>query len=212
MRNKLRTIFQMAKAAALAIATASCATGPDMSYRPAPQILPQNIKSLAIRTVKNKTQQFGLEDKFTLRLRDEFLRDGKYPIVPESDADGVVAPVVTRYILTPTQYDSVLTPVAYKLQVLCDLQFIDRKNNVMLFEEKNLEGIQLFASLTVRGGMTEEQARELVWDQVSRDMVKRVIEGFGSVTGMSLRAISREAPPNQPAPALPARPVNPNPY
>lgn len=199
-------------ASATAVAVASCATGPDMSYRPAPQILPPHIKAIAIRPVRNKTQQFGLEDKFTLRLRDEFLRDGKYPIVPEADADGVVAPIITRYISTPTQYDAVLTPVAYKLQVLCDLQFIDRRGNVTLFEERNLEAVYLYASQTVRGGKTEEQAREFVWDQLSRDMKTRVIEGFGSVTGTSLRAISREPPPNQPAPALPPKPVNPNPY
>lgn len=208
----MKRIRSWPAAMACAMAAAGCATGPDLAYRPAPQILPPHIKALAIRTVLNKTQQFGLEDKFTLRLRDEFLRDGKYPIVPETDADGVVAVVVRRYILTPTQYDAVLTPVAYKLQVLCDLQFIDRPNNVTLFEEKNLEAIHLFSSQTVRGGKTEEQAREFVWDLLARDMVKRVIEGFGSVTGTSLRAISREAPPNQPAPALPPKPVNPNPY
>lgn len=207
MKRRLTTIV-----AAAAFAAAGCATGPDMSYRPAAQILPAHIKTLAIRTVRNKTQQFGLEDKFTLQLRDEFLRDGKYPIVPETDANGVVAVVINRYILTPTQYDAVLTPIAYKLQVLVDLQFIDRANNSLLFEERNLEAIHLFSSQTVRGGKTEEQAREFIWEQLARDVVKRVIEGFGSVTGTSLRAVSREAPPNQPAPVLPAKPVNPNPY
>ena len=209
---KLRRFLPAAKAVALAIGLQACASGPDLAYRPAPQILPPHIKTLAIRAVLNKTQQFGLEDKFTLRLRDEFLRDGKYSIVPEIDADGVVAVIVRRYILTATQYDAVLTPVAYKLQVLCDLQFIDRPNNVRLFEEKNLEAVHLFSSQTVRGGKTEEQAREFLWELLSRDMVKRVIEGFGSVTGTSLRSISGGSPPNQPAPVLPAKPVNPNTY
>ena len=204
---------KLAAAILAAASLAACATGgPDISYHPSAQILPPNIKSLAVRNPKNKTQQFGLEDKFGMRLRDEFLRDGRYPLVPEDQADGVVAPVITRYILTPTQYDAVLTPVAYKLQVLADIQFIDRKNAVMLFEEKNMEAIYLYASQTVRGGITEEQARENIWDQLARDMAKRVLEGFGSVTGMSLRAISREAPPNQQAPALPSKPLNPNPY
>ena len=203
-----RALALLAAAAALA----ACATGPDVSYHPAAQILPPNIKTLAIRTAKNKTQQFGLEDKFGMRLRDEFLRDGRYPIVPEDQADGVVAPIITRYILVPTQYDSVLTPIAYKLTVLADLQFVDRKNSVILFEEKNMEAVYLYAAQTVRGGITEEQARENIWDQLSRDMTKRVLEGFGSVTGKSLRAISREAPPNQQAPALPNKALNPNPY
>lgn len=211
MRNRMKH-FSLGPAACLALAFTGCASGPDMSYRPAAQILPPHIKTLSVRTVKNKTQQFGLEDKFTLQLRDEFLRDGRFPIVPESDASGVVAVIINRYILTPTQYDSVLTPVAYKLQVLVDVQFIDRIHNSLLWDERNLEAIYLFSSLTVRGGKTEEQAREFIWEQLARDVVTRVIQGFGSVTGTSLRAVSREAPPNQPAPAMPAKPVNPNPY
>ena len=209
--KRLKTI-SLWPAACLALAHVACQSGPDVSYRPAPQILPQHIQKLAVRPIRNRTQQFGLEDKFTLRLRDEFLRDGKYSVVPESDADGVVAVTITRYLLTPTQYDAVLTPVAYKLQVLADLHVVDRKNNTTLVEERNMQGIHLFGAQTVRGGKTEEQAREFIWDLMARDMVKRVISGFGSVTGTSLRNVSPQPPPNQPAPALPPKPVNPNPY
>jgi hypothetical protein len=33
--------------------------------------------------------------------------------------------------------------------------------------------------------MTEEQARGQVWDQLSRDIVKRTTDGFGSVWSQS---------------------------
>lgn len=190
---------------------AACA-GEDVIYKPAPQILPQHIGVLAVRPVANKTQQFGLEDKFTLRIRDEFLRNGRYKISPESDADGVVVFIITRYILTPIQYDSVMTPTAYKLRVMGDLQFVDRHTNTILWTEPNLEGIQTYTASTLAGGMTEEQARELIWDVLARDTVKRTIDGFGSVSGRSRRDISGEPQPNQAAPALPPKPLNPNPY
>ena len=80
--------FGCAAAAALAAGLTAC--GSDMAYRPSAQILPSNIKKISIRHALNKTQQFGLEDKFTMRVRDEFLRDGRYPIVPASDADGIL--------------------------------------------------------------------------------------------------------------------------
>ena len=109
MTNKTRLFLS----AALVAAALGCASD-DASYRPAPQILPANILKIALRPVVNKTQQFGLEDKLTLRVRDEFLRDGRYPLVPEAEADGIVLVTVARYILVPTQYDSVLTPTAYR--------------------------------------------------------------------------------------------------
>lgn len=198
---------------AMAAAMSAC-TGTDIAYRPAPQILPANIKRIALRLVVNKTQQFGLEDKLTLRIRDEFLRDGRYPIVPEDNADGVVAVTITRYVLVPIQYDTNLIPKAYKLRILIDLQFIDRSTNTMLFEEPNMEGIETYSAPTFPGGLTEEQAREAIWDTLSRDIVTRVVEGFGSVTGTSQRRISGDAPSTPPpvVPNAPLPPVVPNPY
>lgn len=196
----------------LIILLAGC--GEDVAYRPAAQILPPNIKRLSVRIVLNKTQQFGLEDKLTRRIIDEFLRDGRYPILPETNADGIVAATVMRYLLSPVQYDANLIPTAYKLRILLDLQFIDRAANAVLWEEKALEGILTYPAATLPGGKSEEQAREAIWDILARDVAIRVLEGFGSVSGASKRSISSDAPSTAPAlqPAAPQAPVNPNPY
>lgn len=197
----------------LAAAFAAC-SGPDVAYRPTPQILPANIKRISLRQIINKTQQYGLEDKLLLRVRDEFLRDGRYPIVPEGAADGAVLITISRYILTPIQYDANLIPTAYKLNVLADLQFVDRATNTVLWEERNLQGVQTYAASTLPGGKTEEQARESIWDQLARDIATRVVDGFGSVSGESQRRITSDAPSTAPVnPAAgPQQPVIPNPY
>jgi len=196
------------------LAAAALGCGQDMTYHPSAQLLPSNIKKVAVRLVINKTQQFGLEDRLTLAIRDQALRSGQYPIVPEDQADGIIQLTIQRYVLTPIQYDSTLIPTAYKLRVIADLQFIDRASNQILWEEKNMEGIQTYAAATSPGGLTEEQARELVWDGLSRDVVTRVVQGFGAVTGTSPRRISGDAPSTAPATQLdkPIAPVNPNPY
>ncbi|OIO06889.1 MAG: hypothetical protein AUJ52_11380 [Elusimicrobia bacterium CG1_02_63_36] len=199
---------------ALAAALMGCG-GSDESviYRPSHQILPAHIKAIAVRNAINKTQQFGLEDKLTLTIRDEFLRNGRYRILPEDRSDGIVQVTIRRYILVPTQYDTVLTPTAYKLRVIVDLDFIDRAKNRILWSEPNLTGLQSYTASTLAGGITEEEARELIWDQLARDIVKRTVEGFGSVTGTSQRDVSGDqAPSEQKAPALPPRPVNPDVY
>lgn len=178
---------------------AACGGTQDMSYRPAPQLLPSNIQKIAVRMVQNKTQQFGLEDKFTLRIRDEFLRDSRYPIAPESEAHGVVIPVITRYILTPIQFDSHLVPTAYRLRVMVDVQFVDRSKNTAIWEERNLEGLLQYPAATLPGGLTEELARQQIWDTLARDIVKRTIQGFGSVTGRTGRRQYHDGPSTEPA-------------
>ncbi|MDE2490068.1 MAG: hypothetical protein KGM24_04425 [Elusimicrobia bacterium] len=200
--------------AVLAGALAACGGGPDLAYNPAPQLLPHSIQKLALRPIVNRTQQFGLEDKLMLAVRDEFLRDGRYPLVPESDADGIVAITITRYILTPIQYDATLAPTTYKLRILVDLSLIDRKTNTTLWTERNLEGALSYPAPTLTGGMTEEQAREGIWEILAPMIVKRVVDGFGSVTGASERRITGDAPSTAPQdkPAAPITPVVPAPY
>ncbi len=198
----------------LALIALTAACGTDVAYKPTPQILPQHVQRLALRPILNKTQQFGLEDKLSLRVRDEFLRDGRYPLVPEPESQGVVWITISRYILTAVQYDATQAVTAYKLRILVDLQFIDKSTNQILWEEKNLEGSLSYPASTLRGGMTEEQAREQIWDVLARNIVKRVVDGFGSVTGTSERRITGEAPSTQPAakPETPLKPVISNPY
>lgn len=198
----------------LVLVALAAACGTDVAYKPTPQLLPQHVQRLALRPVVNKTQQFGLEDKLMLRVRDEFLRDGRYPLVPEPESQGIVWITVSRYILTAVQYDATQAATAYKLRILVDLQFVDKSTNQIIWEEKNLEGILSFPAQTLRGGLTEEQAREQIWDILARNIVKRVVDGFGSVTGTSERRITGDAPSTQPAakPDEPLKPVISNPY
>lgn len=172
---------------------AGCANS-GVTYRPTAQKLPPHIKRIAVRPFVNKTPQFRLEDKLTLRVIDEFLKNGEYRIVPEASADGIVLGEISRYILTPVQYDANLVPTVYKLDVLLSVKFLDKAYNTLLWHEPALQGIQNYSASTLPGGMTEEEAREVIWNILSRDIVKRTVEGFGSVTSASERRISPTAP------------------
>lgn len=201
-------------ALALSVAALAACGGPEVGYRPASQLLPANIQKLALRPIANKTQQFGLEDKLMLAVRDEFLRDARYPLVPEVDANGIVWITITRYINTPLAFDATLAPTSYKLRVLVDVQMVDRRTNTALWEEKNLEASRVFANTTLQNGITEEQAREQIWAILAPMIVKRVVDGFGSVTGTSERRITGDAPSTAPAaqPEKPLTPVLPDAY
>src|ERR1700761_6449390 len=84
-------------------------------YNPAPQILPQYIRKIAVRPFANHTQQYGLEDKLTLEVQSEFNQDGRFQITTEDQADGVLIGDITKYILEPLSYDSNHVPNQYKL-------------------------------------------------------------------------------------------------
>jgi len=161
-------------------------------YIPAPQILPPHIKKIALPAFENKTIYYGIEEKFTLRVVEEFLRDGRLEITPEENADALLKGVITRYVLQPLTYSADLVVVEeYKLWVIFDLALYEKDKDEPLWEEKNLEGVYRFFAPTSNrpGAVTEEEAREMLWDILARDILRRTIYGFGTVTGASERKI-----------------------
>ena len=161
-------------------------------YDPAPQLLPSYVQKVYIRPVVNNTNQYGLEDKFTKSIIDEFMQDGRLSIVStEEEADGVLVCEIKRYVLQPLTYDANMVTEQYKLWILINAYFVDKHENVTLWIEPNMEGIQIYAdSVKVGfGGMTEEQAREQIWEKLSRDIVKRTLRGFGNAGGISEKKV-----------------------
>lgn len=197
----MRKLVFLAAMAALA----GCGASSDIIYKPAQQKLPQHIKKLAVRPFANKTQQFGLEEKITLKVIDELLKNGEYTVAPESAAQGVLVGEINHYILTPIQYDVNLVPTVYKLNVIASVRLLDKEVNRYLWEEPALQVTKLYSAATLPGGLTEEQAREALWEILAKDVVLRTVAGFGSVSSTSQKRL----PGNQDK--QPEGTVNPNP-
>ena len=165
-------------------AIAFCACTPldnQAYYRPNAQIMPQHINKIHVRPFINRTEVFALEDRLTIEVVDEFLRNGQYNIVNEDKAEGVLAGEILRYILLPVQYDTQLVPTVYRMEVLIKIRFIDKVSDETLWQEPALMQVYTYSASTLPGGMTEEQAREQLWKNFSKMIVKRTVEGFGSV-------------------------------
>ena len=162
-------------------ALAACA-GQGVIYKPQAQIMPQHIKKIAVRPILNKTEVFALEDKFYIELYVQFLQNGTYQIVSENNgAEGVVVTTITRYLNIPIQYDSQLIPTVYRMEVWLDVVFIDKSTNQPVWREPAFLGTQIYSASTLPGGMTEVQARDVIWQKLSLDIIKRTVDGFGSV-------------------------------
>ncbi|WP_424245745.1 hypothetical protein Dip510_000682 [Elusimicrobium posterum] len=156
-------------------------------YKPYTQTMPQHINKVAVRPFINNTEVFALEDKLTLRLNDEFLKDGYYDLVRENDADGVIIGQIMRYHLVPMQYDTQMIPTTYRMEVRLNVRFLDRASDTVIWEEPSIISTYIYSAVTLPGGMTEEQAREQLWDRLSKDIVKRTTAGFGSIWSESKR-------------------------
>ena len=180
-----KSVFALLAAACLA----ACASE-GAYYKPQAQIMPQHIRKIAIRPILNKTEIFAMEDKLYLQLYDEFLKNGSYQVVKEDNgSEGVIITTITRYLNVPIQYDSQLIPTVYKMDVWLDIVLMDKTTNTPVWREPAFLGTQTYSASTLPGGMTEQQARDLVWQKLSKDIVKRTVEGFGSVMSEDKRKV-----------------------
>ena len=173
----------------LLLLCACAAIDEQVYYKPNAQILPQHIKKIHVRPFINRTEVFALEDRLTISVVDEFLNNGLYSIVNESQADGVLAGEIMRYILLPVQYDTQLVPTIYRMEVLLNLRFIDKTTNETIWQEPGLVQVYTYSASTLPGGMSEEQAREKLWQNFAKMIVKRTIDGFGSVQTQTRQAM-----------------------
>jgi hypothetical protein len=181
-------------AAFLFISLSSCTS----LYEPAVQLLPEHIKKVYVKPFGNNTNQFGIESKFTNEIIEEIINSGRLSLVnKEKDADGVLTVIIKRYILQPLTYDINNVAEQYKMWIIASVSLVDNDNNVTLWTEPNMEGIQIYRDINRRpsgedpidDGMSEEEAREIVWIKMSRNIVRRVIKGFGSATSISEKKV-----------------------
>ncbi len=168
-------------------------SSPDIIYKPRPQILPPHIKKLSVRTFTNHTPNFGLEEKLTLAITDEFLKSGEYAITNEKEAQGIIMGEIKYYILTPIEYDVNMVPTTYKLDIVVSVSILDKMKNHLLWTEPALRATKIYSAATLPGGMTEARAREILWELLAKDIVKRTIEGFGAVTSTSEKKIPKNS-------------------
>lgn len=173
--------------------------GIQSEYIPPNIIIPAHIKSIAVRPFGNETSLPGSGEKLWLAVTDEFIRDGRIAYNDdENKSDGVVVGTVKQYRETELSHDVNLVPLEYQLWVIMDLKFLDRTNNQYLWEEPHLEQKLRYFAETEPGGKTEEEAREELWERFANDIVRRTVEGFGTVTGISPKAVPKEIKKNPP--------------
>jgi hypothetical protein len=150
------------------------------------QFLPGQEKTVYVKPFTNNTNQFGIEAPFTNAVIDEFLNDGRLNTAntPE-ESDGILTVCIKRYILKPLTYDVDGAVEQYKLWLVTEAALIDKETKETMWTE-NFEGIQIYVDSARRqiarnitgDAITEQEAQALIWDKLSRKIVRRTIKGF----------------------------------
>ena len=142
--------------------------------------LPNHIKSVAVPTFRNKTEQPAVESTITAAVINAFVTSGKLKVVAADQADSILEGEVVGYVIVSVAVDNRINVRQYRLVVTMNLEFRDVRQGGMLFRQ---EGLQEQADFTVPFEVSgtinrEEGAVRAAAVDIGRRVVNLVVDRF----------------------------------
>ena len=164
---------------ALVVALAGASTGCGYALAGRGSFLPADIRVVGVPLLENKTTIAQIEQKFTEKIRNEFIERGKYAIVPGTGGvDAVLSGAITGVSYQPIGLTNQQQASRYRFIVTMRVQFTDSRNNQVLWANDGLtfsEDYDLSRGGTqLEGAVLLEQEGPAV-DRLATDLARSVV-------------------------------------
>lgn len=147
------------------IAIIGCSYGPVF-------ILPEKIKKINIPTMSNKTVYYGMEDKLTNMVIEEFLQDGRLEVTNKKEADAILEGEVTSYTLQSLSLDEENRVKECELEIQVYLVLKDLATSQNLWERTFRQFTRYFP---LQEENAEEEAKITVLRYLASDIVRGIV-------------------------------------
>ena len=144
-------------------------------------LLPKNIKTIAVPAFGNVTIRYKLADRLAMQVTREFIERTHYAVVPDpKNADAVLTGAVVNFVSYPTTFDPV-TSRASGVQAIVYLQLLlTDKAGKVLFNRPGMEIRERYQISVDPATYFDESgpAMDRLARDVSRSVVSAVLEKF----------------------------------
>ena len=142
--------------------------------------LPSHLRTVAVPTFANRTQEPGIENFLTNAVLEAFATNGRLRVVKPGEADAIMEGAVVGYALQSIAFDPRANVRQYRLLVTMNLTFRDVRRNEVLFSQNN---VQERSDFTVAGAVSDTISREeasvrQAAVEIARAVVSRAVERF----------------------------------
>lgn len=138
-------------------------------------ILPDGIKKINIPAMSNKTIYYGIEEKLTNLVIEEFLQDGKLKITGREEADACLEGEIVSYVLRPMSFDEGNKVEEYELEIQVSFVLKDLATAQDLWT-KTFRQFTRYFPLAIEEEQ-EEEAKETVLKYLAGDIVRKITGG-----------------------------------
>lgn len=170
------------KAAVALIAAAAGLTGCGYHVAGKGDLMPKNIKTIAVPAFGNVTTRYKLAERLPADITREFIARTRYKVVADpAQADAVLTGAVVNYAAYPNVFDPTSNRASV-VQVIVQLQMTltDRATHAVLFSRPNMEVRERYEiSIDPKAYFDEsEEAMMRLSRDVSRSVVSAILENF----------------------------------
>jgi Lipopolysaccharide-assembly len=167
--------------------------------------LPEDVRSISLGKIENRSREFGLEKRLVFAFEQEFLRRGLVRVASDPGAgDAVLSGTIRRFDTFPVSFDANDEALQYQATLVIDLTLRRQRDGKMLWETRGLREVEEYSAAArvvitsssqfQRGELDEgdlanlsdiqlaETEKRLATDRLlvdaARDAQEQMIEGF----------------------------------
>jgi hypothetical protein len=181
--QRVRTVRSLALIVVAAAAVSNC--GYALAGRGS--FLPTDIKIVAIPLLENGTSIPRIDQRFTDKIRNEFIGRSKYEIVvTTAGSDAVLSGAITGFTNTPVGFTEQQLASRYAFTVTMRVRFTDSRNNQVLWSNDALTfrgeyDLKTRGNTQVEGTVLLEEegpAMDRLATDLARHVVSAILEAF----------------------------------
>ena len=147
-------------------------------------VLPRNIKTIYVETVKNKLNveqiyayQQGLEMDITNAVIRRLQQDGTVKVVEQKKADAILKTDLLSLDQEGLRFTSLEGVAQYRLFIVVRLKLVDAKTNDLIWEEPNFTGSNEYYVTNVTSIGEQKAAVDAVND-LATNIANRIVEDW----------------------------------
>lgn len=147
-------------------------------------VLPRNIKTIYVETVKNKLEveeiyayQQGLEMDITNAVIRRLQQDGTVKVVKKENADAILKTDLLAFEQEGLRFNQLEEVKEYRLFVVVKLRLVDAKTGDLIWEEPNFTGDNEYYVSSVTSIGEQKAAMDAV-ERLAYNIVDRIVEDW----------------------------------
>lgn len=147
-------------------------------------VLPRNIKTIYVETVKNKlnaenlySYQPGLEMDITNAVIQRLQQDGTVKVVKQEKADAILKTDLMSLEQEGLRFNSLAGVSQYRLFIVVRLKLVEAKTGNLIWEETNFSGDNEYYVTTVTS-IGEQKAAVDAVHRLAYNIVDRIVEDW----------------------------------